>query len=125
MVDGTLTRLRVQGSDKFCITQHLVLHASMLAANRAVYHWGSRGNRNSARGSRSYCAIDYREGRLVPIDIFDYLFYELAVLEWKTDMHHVTGRNRCRSEEHTSELQSLRHLVCRLLLEKKKKQKTK
>src|SRR5262245_64835333 len=29
------------------------------------------------------------------------------------------GWNR-RSEEHTSELQSLRHLVCRLLLEKKK-----
>src|SRR5262245_64254676 len=28
---------------------------------------------------------------------------------------------RERSEEHTSELQSLRHLVCRLLLEKKKK----
>src|ERR1035438_10752002 len=28
-----------------------------------------------------------------------------------------------RSEEHTSELQSLRHLVCRLLLEKKKKTK--
>src|SRR5205814_7716165 len=30
-------------------------------------------------------------------------------------------RRRVRSEEHTSELQSLRHLVCRLLLEKKKK----
>src|SRR5438045_4934969 len=29
-----------------------------------------------------------------------------------------------RSEEHTSELQSLRHLVCRLLLEKKKITKT-
>src|ERR1039458_5834286 len=28
-----------------------------------------------------------------------------------------------RSEEHTSELQSLRHLVCRLLLEKKKQMK--
>src|SRR5437899_12054950 len=28
--------------------------------------------------------------------------------------------NQARSEEHTSELQSLRHLVCRLLLEKKK-----
>src|SRR5205814_9185882 len=27
---------------------------------------------------------------------------------------------KMRSEEHTSELQSLRHLVCRLLLEKKK-----
>src|SRR5205814_5727444 len=31
------------------------------------------------------------------------------------------GRLSSRSEEHTSELQSLRHLVCRLLLEKKKK----
>src|SRR2546425_8463213 len=30
-----------------------------------------------------------------------------------------------RSEEHTSELQSLAYLVCRLLLEKKKKQKEK
>src|SRR5205809_5869130 len=29
-------------------------------------------------------------------------------------------RERCRSEEHTSELQSRLHLVCRLLLEKKK-----
>src|SRR5258706_10880628 len=33
------------------------------------------------------------------------------------------GRARCRSEEHTSELQSLTNLVCRLLLEKKKKKK--
>src|SRR5687767_15694758 len=32
---------------------------------------------------------------------------------------------RRRSEEHTSELQSLAYLVCRLLLEKKKKKKTK
>src|ERR1035438_1775919 len=33
----------------------------------------------------------------------------------------VYGTADGRSEEHTSELQSLRHLVCRLLLEKKKK----
>src|SRR5258705_7429522 len=34
---------------------------------------------------------------------------------------HRFGKARLRrSEEHTSELQSLRHLVCRLLLEKKK-----
>src|SRR6266436_10385507 len=33
----------------------------------------------------------------------------------------LSGRpNRIRSEEHTSELQSRLHLVCRLLLEKKK-----
>src|SRR5258705_5800298 len=46
-------------------------------------------------------------------------------------IHPMTGRmviiemnprvsRSSRSEEHTSELQSLRHLVCRLLLEKKK-----
>src|SRR5229473_6766935 len=38
-----------------------------------------------------------------------------------------TSRSRCcserRSEEHTSELQSLAYLVCRLLLEKKNKHK--
>src|SRR6195952_5995472 len=38
---------------------------------------------------------------------------ELYVLE--------QASNSQRSEEHTSELQSLRHLVCRLLLEQKKK----
>src|SRR2546425_7893961 len=32
----------------------------------------------------------------------------------------AAGRARVRSEEHTSELQSLAYLVCRLLLEKKK-----
>src|SRR5437016_12269418 len=42
--------------------------------------------------------------------------------------HHRAVRNsscwfRPRSEEHTSELQSLTNLVCRLLLEKKKKNK--
>src|SRR5687768_17658076 len=35
----------------------------------------------------------------------------------------VTSANSIRSEEHTSELQSRLHLVCRLLLEKKKKKK--
>src|SRR5690606_39474625 len=33
----------------------------------------------------------------------------------------VQGRGELRSEEHTSELQSRENLVCRLLLEKKKK----
>src|SRR3712207_8578875 len=35
--------------------------------------------------------------------------------------HHVSSSSQsCRSEEHTSELQSRQYLVCRLLLEKKK-----
>src|SRR2546422_2094179 len=37
------------------------------------------------------------------------------------DAHHRRVRWGARSEEHTSELQSRLHLVCRLLLEKKKK----
>src|SRR5207244_3053611 len=36
------------------------------------------------------------------------------------DIDAVVARMRARSEEHTSELQSPDHLVCRLLLEKKK-----
>src|SRR4051794_41611840 len=39
-------------------------------------------------------------------------------IRWPT-----AARSRSRSEEHTSELQSPVHLVCRLLLEKKKKNK--
>src|SRR5438045_5420232 len=40
----------------------------------------------------------------------------VALLSWSAGAYKLK-----RSEEHTSELQSLRHLVCRLLLEKKKK----
>src|SRR5690242_21038114 len=41
-------------------------------------------------------------------------------------LHQVSGRaGRARSEEHTSELQSHVNLVCRLLLEKKKKKNMK
>src|SRR3712207_6883083 len=36
-------------------------------------------------------------------------------------LHHIKA-GETRSEEHTSELQSRQYLVCRLLLEKKKKQ---
>src|SRR2546425_7777484 len=41
----------------------------------------------------------------------------LDVLDGVADGHDLLGR----SEEHTSELQSLAYLVCRLLLEKKKR----
>src|SRR5690554_7604633 len=43
----------------------------------------------------------------------------LSILPSKCGMSRATPI--CRSEEHTSELQSRPHLVCRLLLEKKKK----
>src|ERR1035438_10830169 len=39
--------------------------------------------------------------------------------QMKPPLPSASMRRSSRSEEHTSELQSLRHLVCRLLLEKK------
>src|SRR3712207_7886764 len=46
-------------------------------------------------------------------------FYRKAYLRWID-----ATKRRPRSEEHTSELQSRQYLVCRLLLEKKKKYTT-
>src|SRR5437899_3665328 len=51
----------------------------------------------------------YIKDRNAAIALGKALFWDMAV-----------GSDGQRSEEHTSELQSLRHLVCRLLLEKKK-----
>src|SRR5207244_13430124 len=45
------------------------------------------------------------------------------VLEVGVKEVNLASTSHCRSEEHTSELQSPDHLVCRLLLEKKKKTK--
>src|SRR5258705_6688166 len=64
----------------------------------------------------------FRSPRLVDgeIDVINQ-----TVMIWDSEIvEPVRGESRReqhRSEEHTSELQSLRHLVCRLLLEKKKK----
>src|SRR2546422_2380044 len=41
----------------------------------------------------------------------------------RNDTRRAAPSRGCRSEEHTSELQSRLHLVCRLLLEKKKSKK--
>src|SRR2546429_1793052 len=46
-----------------------------------------------------------------------------AGYHWLNLLFHLANVALVRSEEHTSELQSRLHLVCRLLLEKKKKNK--
>src|SRR3989441_6112445 len=65
---------------------------------------------------------------LQPRDVA-HLGHRYAVQDGRRPRHHagaahelgVHPRLHGRSEEHTSELQSLAYLVCRLLLEKKKK----
>src|SRR5258708_9293944 len=59
--------------------------------------------------------------------LFPYTTLFRSVVVGRRHRHHLLGADRVadvaeshRSEEHTSELQSPDHLVCRLLLEKKK-----
>src|SRR5205814_9252733 len=80
---------------------------------------------------RSYCAPSpFRAGSERTSFIFNMSsegsaalsIYLLPALErvFSTTLEGLQAGVNVRSEEHTSELQSLRHLVCRLLLEKKK-----
>src|SRR5947208_10873671 len=67
------------------------------------------GQRYYDRGKYREAAIQYENA--IQVDArFAEAHYKLALAEMKLQ----------RSEEHTSELQSPDHLVCRLLLEKKK-----
>src|SRR2546422_7554579 len=68
--------------------------------------------------------LDWRvlptEGVIVDVDSRAF-FDGVRSLRIRFDGKHNVSYSHVRSEEHTSELQSRLHLVCRLLLEKKKK----
>src|SRR3989449_11345811 len=64
-------------------------------------------------------AAAQRAGVLRPTLVMVTFFGVVPQARFSPDDHHE--RRAQRSEEHTSELQSRLHLVCRLLLEKKKK----
>src|SRR5438552_12828488 len=71
------------------------------------------GMRNKVR-RKGECLIEFRAIGVVVFDLNKFMVL-CSVLSW------LTQRLLRRSEEHTSELQSPDHLVCRLLLEKKKR----
>src|SRR5258705_8535810 len=80
------------------------------------------------RQGRVEFGLDSHRNQIAPAEVaafYRILFghqHEIAIGELEVfGPKRVVIRKRVRSEEHTSELQSLRHLVCRLLLEKKKK----
>src|SRR5947208_13068852 len=71
----------------------------------------------SLTGFVDFCGSNgLREGEA---SIFDH--YSADERAEQHAQHAPNDHERSRSEEHTSELQSPDHLVCRLLLEKKKK----
>src|SRR2546422_3068208 len=73
---------------------------------------------------RSICPrYNQRSGRFVPGNHVLRRVGGAGVMAWRGIRAAVRARPVARSEEHTSELQSRLHLVCRLLLEKKKKYK--
>src|SRR2546422_6875679 len=103
------------------VVDHALLRASLARqlgedADGSALVWGTRG------GCRSLVLRDLRVGPAagrVRVSAqatahlgFRFLGFCFAPLSWKGNVE--------RSEEHTSELQSRLHLVCRLLLEKKK-----
>src|SRR5690554_7050288 len=66
-----------------------------------------------------------KEGQEAYVDMVEFytmknVFYLPEHARWNT-LQKQAKQDDIRSEEHTSELQSRPHLVCRLLLEKKKK----
>src|SRR5262245_65321346 len=73
-----------------------------------------------SRGASGAADVVYRGGVILTMTDAAPRVEALAVRDGKIV---AVGPRAQRSEEHTSELQSLRHLVCRLLLEKKKKKK--
>src|SRR5205823_6919067 len=83
---------------------YTTLFRSSLGGNLTILS-GKGGGRRRWGGGRIRCGCQR--------PVFDSMRRWLCrrTLEW--------GRGQVRSEEHTSELQSLAYLVCRLLLEKK------
>src|SRR5690625_6939988 len=82
-------------------------------------------NRSGVRATCSDCHVPhdwtYKIARKIEAskEVWGWVFGSINTPE-KFDAKRRTLAQRERSEEHTSELQSRGHLVCRLLLEKKK-----
>src|SRR3712207_7607855 len=75
--------------------------------------------RFSPLGVGPYLAVDALDEALAVLGALLELAHPPELLDGKA--LELPGDLRDRSEEHTSELQSRQYLVCRLLLEKKKK----
>src|SRR3989441_12450105 len=73
--------------------------------------------RDHANIARAYAALG-KEG----VEEINTLILHVATAFGFADPSRLSSDTTARSEEHTSELQSLAYLVCRLLLEKKKQQ---
>src|SRR5258708_14562187 len=86
-----------------------------------IWHRGDQGSTELERQIHNWYHYIWLSGD----HICEQHVHNLDVCNWVMNGHPVKcwgqgSRQQLRSEEHTSELQSPDHLVCRLLLEKKK-----
>src|SRR2546429_4620502 len=103
---------------------------SLCTSRRQLFNLTDRqsSSRGAVRVAHAQLLLGNREQRTAvsgrELPFFDPLLDLLVELEQTNRVRHRSavfpGPLRDRSEEHTSELQSRLHLVCRLLLEKKK-----
>src|SRR5947208_9374645 len=94
-------------SSPCCTNTLTTLKMECLPPTLTTHSLGSNDERNSRL---CHAQIASRNGMMPPAGVYFDLFSSMARM----------AALLMRSEEHTSELQSPDHLVCRLLLEKKK-----
>src|SRR5205823_12107478 len=103
---SVLPHFTVQRPPRSTLFPYTTLFRSDPFAARATFSGVGDASTGAAHASNSNS-----EGRLPSL---------VARIAIRTDRARIGARRSARSEEHTSELQSLAYLVCRLLLEKKK-----
>src|SRR2546425_5575956 len=97
--------------DNSCATVHVANHSSLLRFERLPRALPARGIEKIGIRIQKHHAFISLDAQI--------LFMPLC-LSTPHGVNHALDQQGRRSEEHTSELQSLAYLVCRLLLEKKK-----
>src|SRR5205823_14326173 len=103
-------------SRRFCSRARRTPRAATLSLHDALPISRGQSRRRGVRRAQEH-AVAARDAR--PVELLD---RRVALELVRLGLDALARAERAlRSEEHTSELQSLAYLVCRLLLEKKKK----
>src|SRR5690349_23278835 len=89
-------------------------------AHRALHSFPTRRSSDLFTWSRSSWSVTFAIFSRAPFGVPSPMVRHHATTRKKRNFEAFREKRRPRSEEHTSELQSRRDLVCRLLLEKKK-----
>src|SRR5689334_23902818 len=117
--------IRVSSTIRSFSAGHIDFGTYARDAAEHFWPWYSNAPRTSATASAVGSALVWAKTKSFPPvspTRRGYVRYRSMFSPTLRQIHRNTGVEpvKCRSEEHTSELQSQFHLVCRLLLEKKK-----